>query len=202
MTYTNKSRKAGMGKKYTVAVLAVIVFAILFGFLLDLIITRIEYSVYKKPEEISSFVEKYSDEYDVPQHIIYAVIKAESGFDPEARSGVGAIGLMQMMPSTFEDMTDNHLKEYLDSSALYDPETNIRYGTYYLSYLYKMFGNWDVVYAAYNGGLGKVKAWLEDERYSPDGKTLRQIPIDETREYVKRVSKNIEKYDELYGALN
>lgn len=202
MTFTNRSRKESMGKTYTVAILAVIVFAVAFGFLLDFIITKVEYATYKKPEEYQAYVSEYAKEYDVPEHIIYAVIKAESGFDPEARSGAGALGLMQLMPVTFEDLTDNHLREYLDSSKLYDPKVNIRYGVYYLSYLYRMFGNWDVVFAAYNGGLGNVREWLEDKQYSSDGRTLENIPIKETRNYVSRVNKNLEKYNELYGSLS
>lgn len=188
-----------MGKRYAIAIVVALIFALLFGFLLDLIITKVEYAIYKKPEEYASFVEKYSQKYDVPEHVIWSVMKAESGFDYTAKSSAGAIGLMQMMPETFEDLTDNHLKEYFDSGILFDAETNIRYGTYYLSYLYDIYGNWSVVFAAYNAGLGNVNEWLEDTKYSSDGKTLDRIPFKETRKYVSKVDRYTEKYDKLYG---
>lgn len=195
MRYSDRSN---MGKRYAVAIVVVLLFAILFGFLLDFVITKIEYATYKKPEEYAEFVEKYSEKYDVPEHIIWSVIKAESGFDYRAKSSAGAIGLMQMMPETFEDLTDNHLKEYFDSGMLFDAETSIRYGTYYLAYLYRYYGDWSVVFAAYNAGLGNVNEWLEDERYSSDGKTLDKIPFKETRSYVSKVERYTKKYNNLY----
>ena len=195
MRYSDRSN---MGKRYAVAILAALISAILFGFLLNFVITKIEYATYKKPQEYAEFVEKYSEKYDVPEHIIWAVIKAESGFDYTAKSSVGAIGLMQMMPETFEDLTDNHLKEYFDSGMLFDAETNIRYGTYYLAYLYRYFGDWSVALAAYNAGLGNVNEWLADERYSFDGQTLDKIPFKETRDYVAKVERYTKKYNKLY----
>lgn len=196
MRYSDRSN---MGKRYAAAIIIALIFAVLFGFLLDLIITKIEYATYKKPEEYAELVEKYSEKYDVPEHIIWSVMKAESGFDYKAVSSAGAIGLMQMMPETFEDLTDNHLKEYFESGMLFDAETNIRYGTYYLSYLYKRYGDWSVVFAAYNAGLGNVNGWLEDSKYSSDGKTLDKIPFKETREYVSKVDRYTKKYDKLYN---
>lgn len=190
--------RSNIRKKYIAAVVIFLIAALLLGFLIDLAITRVEYSVYKKPEEYEDIIENYSEKYDVPEHIIYAVIKAESGFDHSARSGAGAIGLMQLMPSTFEELTDTHLKEYLDTSTLYDPETNIRYGTYYLSYLYEIYGDWTLVFAAYNAGMGNVNSWLDNKNYSTDGKQLKKIPVRETRKYVSRVESNLEKYNELY----
>ncbi len=195
MSYRSDKRN---GSKYIFAVICVIVFAFVFGIVLDLMITKVEYSIYKKPDEYSEFVEKYSEKYDVPEHVIYSVIKAESGFDELAKSSAGAMGLMQMMPETFDDLAFNHFKESVNSSSLYDPETSIKYGTYYLSYLYDRYGDWSLVFAAYNGGLNKVNEWLKDEKYSTDGKNLTHIPFKETRKYVSRVEKNVEKYDDLY----
>lgn len=189
---------ADIRKRYTAAVIISIVLALLLGFVADIVITKIEYAVYKKPDEYADIISTYSEKYDVPEHVIYSVIKAESGFDYSARSSVGAIGLMQIMPSTFEELTDQRLKEYLEPSSLYDADTNIRYGTYYLSYLYEIYGDWSLVFAAYNAGMGNVNSWLENKDYSPDGVTLKKIPVRETRKYVSRVEKNIEKYNKLY----
>ena len=194
-----RSDRSNKASKYITAIVIALVISVLLGFLLDIVITKIEYKAYKKPDEYAQYIEKYSEKYDVPEHVIYSVIKAESGFDRKAESGAGAIGLMQMMPDTFEELTDIHFKEYLDVSMLYDAETSIRYGTFYLSYLYGIYGEWSVVFAAYNAGPGNVRDWLEDETYSSDGKTLDKIPFKETRNYVSRVNRYIEKYDELYN---
>ena len=88
-------------------------------------------------------------------------------------------------------------KEDLETGILYDPETNIRYGTYYLSLLYSEFQVWDTVYAAYNAGRGKVNEWLSDERYDNHGR-LKNIPYKETAEYVEKVKNRSATYEKLY----
>ena len=188
---------------YGLIVLIVLVVSILFGFLFDVVLTTVEKRIYQKPEEYVPFVEQYADEFGVPVDLVYAVIKTESGFDSSAVSGKGAIGLMQMMPATFEWLTDDILREYLGIGMLYDPETNIKYGTYYLSRLYNRFGDWDTALAAYNGGEGNVSEWLKDKKYSDDGIRLKtdKIPdeFSETKNYVKKVNKALKKYKELYN---
>ena len=72
-------------------------------------------------------------------------------------------------------------------------------GCWYLNRLYKEFGNTDLVIAAYNGGSGNVSKWLADEKYSQDGKKLHIIPFDETDKYVKKVNRNYEQYNKIYG---
>ena len=188
---------------YGLIVLIVLVVSILFGFLFDIALTAVEKRIYQKPEEYVPFVEQYADEFGVPVDLVYAVIKTESGFDSSAVSRKGAIGLMQMMPATFEWLTDDILREYLGIGMLYDPETNIKYGTYYLSRLYNRFGDWDTALAAYNGGEGNVSEWLKDKKYSDDGIRLKtdKIPdeFSETKNYVKKVNKALKKYKELYN---
>ncbi len=150
------------------------------------------------PIRYEKIVEKYAEEYDVPEIVIFSVIKVESKFDANAISSVGAIGLMQMMPATFDWLTgDEHLGEHLSSLLLTDPEVNIRYGTYYLRYLYLKFENWDTVFAAYNGGEGNVAKWLTDPEYSENG-ILTYIPFEETRNYVTKVNDAIAVYEKLY----
>ena len=143
---------------------------------------------------------KYSAKYNVPEYLIYAVIKVESNFDPLAESSAGARGLMQMTESTFKWLTGSaHLQEYLPFEALYIPEVSIRYGTYYLSYLMRRFDhNTDTVIAAYNAGETKVSEWLNDPEYSDGNGGLASIPYAETRGYVKKVNYAIEKYKEIY----
>ena len=116
--------------------------------------------------------------------MILAVIRTESNFRPNAVSDAGAKGLMQLMPQTFlwlcEELQEPHSMEKIT-----DPETNVRFGTYYLSYLYEKFGSWRVALAAYNAGEGRVGEWLADPALTADG-TLRRIPYPETAAYVKK----------------
>lgn len=150
-------------------------------------------------DECKPIVEKYASEYNVPEYIILAVIEVESDFDPAATSSAGACGLMQMTPSTFEWLTSSeHLGENLGAYELYDPEVSIRYGVYYLRYLFTRFRNWDTALAAYNGGEGNVSKWLLDDEYSNGDGTLKHIPFKETRNYVKKVNNAIEYYKNTY----
>lgn len=151
----------------------------------------------KYPREYSETVAEYASEYGVPEEIIYAVIKCESDFNPDAVSSAGACGLMQIMPKTYEWLTRLMGTEY-DPDTIFDPDSNIRSGVYMLSYLYRLFGCWETVYAAYNAGQGTVGGWLADTRYSADGVTLSDIPYPETERYVDRVADAREHYSELY----
>lgn len=152
------------------------------------------------PQNFRDTVTKYAKQYDVPEDLILAVIKVESDFDTHAKSSVGAMGLMQMMPTTFEWLTgEEHLGEKLPTHKLYDSEVSIRYGTYYLRYLYEKFGcNWETALAAYNGGEGNVAKWLNDPQYSDSKGNLTYIPFKETRSYVQKVKDAREMYQNLY----
>ena len=183
--------------KRAVVFISIIAIALVTGILIGLCWDL--YDRFVLPYKYQSCIEKYSAEYDIPEEIIFSVIKVESGFRASVTSPVGAMGLMQMMPTTFEWLTgDYHLGENLPTVSLYDPEVNIRYGTYYLRYLKDKFGDWNTVLAAYNAGEGTVSKWLADERYSSDGKTLHTIPIAETESYVKKVNNEIGIYRTLF----
>lgn len=147
--------------------------------------------------EFEEYVTKYSKEFDVPEALIYAVIRTESSFDPNARSSVGAIGLMQLMPDTL-DWLSRLLDEEQPTGEINDPETNIKYGTYYLRHLYNRFGNWETAIAAYNAGHGRVTTWLKNQEYSDDGITLKVIPFEETKNYVNKITGNYNTYKKLY----
>lgn len=149
------------------------------------------------PLKYTDLVEKYAEVYKVPRDICYAVIRTESGFDPTAVSSAGAIGLMQMMPATFADLTARTGDNY-ETGMLYDPETSIRYGVCYLSMLYDRYGVWDTAFAAYNCGMGRVDGWIAEDRIDETGR-LTDIPIEETRNYVERVNRAIKKYEKLYN---
>ena len=149
------------------------------------------------PRKYSEYVEEYSKEYNLDENFVYSIIKAESKFKPDAISHRGAKGLMQIA-----DITRDWAIEELDLDQdidIYDPKTNIMIGCWYLNRLYREFGETDLVIAAYNGGSGNVRKWLEDEHYSHDGKSLYQIPFAETSKYLEKVKKNYEEYNKIYG---
>lgn len=155
----------------------------------------IEKGIY--PLKYEEYVYKYAQEFDVPESIVFAVIKTESDFRKDAVSPANACGLMQLTEDTYNDC-QRWLGETKPEEDIFDIETNIKYGTYYLSRLYNnIYGDWDLVYAAYNAGPGNVAAWLEDPEICVDGKLV-NIPFEETDNYVRKVNKAREKYLELY----
>lgn len=149
------------------------------------------------PMKYTEFVEKYSAEYGVEPELVYAVIKTESSFNPDAVSHADAVGLTQITPETFE-WIKTKLGEENENLSLSDPEISIKYGAFFLGYLVDEFGNTDTALAAYHAGRGRVNGWLKDEEISPDGKTLSEIPIPETAHYVKKVNKALNIYNNLY----
>lgn len=147
------------------------------------------------PRKYNEYVQKYSKEYRIDENLVYSVIKAESKFIPDAQSHKGAKGLMQISDTTAK-WAEREIG--IDSKKIFEPETNIKTGCWYLSRLYKEFGKRDLVIAAYNGGSGNVRSWLKDEEYSKDGKNLHNMPFDETSEYVDKVNKNYKMYNKIY----
>ena len=150
----------------------------------------------KYPLGYENLVNKYSSEYSVPTELVYAVIKVESNFNNLAVSPVGAKGLMQMLPDTFSWLTKKN-GESLSDELLFEPEVSIKYGCFYLSILYDMFGEWTLACAAYNAGQGNVKKWIENEELYKNGELVK-IPFKETRNYITKVNKAKDKYTELY----
>jgi len=141
-------------------------------------------------------VELQAEENDIEYSLVLAVIKTESNFVVDAHSGK-ASGLMQLTDETAEWIADK-MDINADEINLMEPADNIRLGCFYLKYLIDYYnGNEDVALAAYNGGMGNVNKWLDDEKYSSDGETLDYIPFKETREYVKKVRKEQKVYEEI-----
>ena len=131
--------------------------------------------------------------------LVAAVIKTESNFIHDAHSGK-ARGLMQLTDETAEWIAGKMDIEF-KTDDVDIPEVNIKMGCWYLKYLIDKYGNVDTALAAYNGGMGNVSKWLADKRYSDDGKTLKYIPFEETRNYVKKVNSYKEIYEEKYKDL-
>lgn len=149
------------------------------------------------PQKYSEFVEKYSAEYGVDEALLYAVIRTESSFDSSAVSAANAVGLTQITPETFEWLKMK-LGEADADITLFDPETSIRYGAFFLGYLLDEFGEARTALAAYHAGRGRINSWLTDPEISPDGKTLDKIPVKETAHYVKKVTEAFNVYNNLY----
>ena len=158
--------------------------------LLVLLHTALTYTERERyPKGYEGEVMYFSELYGVPAPIVFAVIKVESDFDPHAVSTAGAKGLMQLTDVTFEWIRS---KIGEDSDHVFDPVTNIRYGVYYLSYLYGRFDDWRIAFAAYNAGPNRVSEWLKKDE------ALCEIPYKETREYLGRVDAAAQKYEKLY----
>lgn len=131
-------------------------------------------------------IKKYSKLYDVDPALVVSIIYAESGFAPHAKSRKGAIGLMQVMPSTFKELS-GELNLGSDEAVLKSPETNIRVGIYYISKLKKQGIKSDIeLLSAYNAGKSKTLAWKKE---SGNILTTDSIPYKETREYIKRIQR-------------
>ena len=150
------------------------------------------------PKMYAGYVEKYCAVYDIDPNLAYAVIHTESGFDSNAVSPLGACGLMQLMPETFEWLRSKDEGEAGPYTDIFDPETNIRYGVYFLSLLSSEFGDEKLAIAAYHAGMGRVSQWLSDEMLSSDGKTLDTIPFRDTEHYVHKVERAKKIYETLY----
>lgn len=140
-------------------------------------------------------------EFKVPSSLVLAVIRTESDFRPNAVSEAGACGLMQLLPATFSFLREDVFEEELPDSAIFDPNVNIRYGTYYLSYLFEKFGNWFTALAAYNAGEGRVNTWLKDKELAPNGH-LKSIPFSETAQYVQSTLEHYDAYREKYNSFS
>ncbi len=144
-------------------------------------------------QEYAEYVNIYAEEYDVDKMLIFAIIKAESNFNPNAKSHNNAKGLMQLMEKTAVDVSN---QENID---LYNPETNIQIGTQYLAELLEKY-NYQVgiALAAYNAGMGNVNTWIERGIIKPDGSDLENIPYKETNMYVRKILNYYKIYKELY----
>jgi len=150
----------------------------------------------------TEIINKYAEEFDLEPELIFAVIHAESRFNENAVSRVGASGLMQIMEDTAYWLAPQAGISDFKYSQILDPEINIRLGTFYLSLLYRRYGDINVALSAYNAGSGNVGRWLENPEYSSDGKTLDHIPFPETRNYVERVDVNRRIYSLILRFTN
>ena len=140
----------------------------------------------------------------LPESLIFGVIRQESFFDPSAVSHAGAKGLMQLMDLTAGEVAGKlKVSEY----DLFDAETSIRFGSFYLSEMKRrLYGESLQAVCAYNAGIGRVRGWLRDYPPALAGKSaaakecifVESVPFNETREYAKRVFTSAAIYSALY----
>ncbi len=149
------------------------------------------------PVKYGTEIQKAAQDHGIDPYYALAIVKAESDFQPEAKSKVGAKGLMQIMPKTADWLAEQK-KISLSEEDLTDPEKNLDLGCYYLSYLIQHFQNRDLATAAYNGGLNQVDSWLKEGTITWERESLSNIPVSETREYLGKVNKNYEIYRIFY----
>lgn len=141
-----------------------------------------------------------AEEFDLDPYLVCGVIFTESAFRPEARSNVGALGLMQLMPTTGLEEAELLEIEGVTEDRLTEPALNIRLGCNYLRKLLDEFGTDSVALAAYNAGPGRVRQWLKEYGKKEDGSIL-YIPYPETSKYVGRVQSAKGVYERLYPDL-
>lgn len=151
--------------------------------------------------EYTEYVRKYANEYNVDEYLIYAIIKAESNFEPNAESHRGAKGLMQLMYSTAEDIA-KRINVNLNEDNILEPDININLGTKYISMLIQKYNNINLALAAYNAGSGNVDGWIEKGTLKSDGSDIENVPFTETNNYVRKILRDYEIYKNIYEESN
>jgi soluble lytic murein transglycosylase len=144
-------------------------------------------------------IARVSQSSSIPADLLQALMREESALDPHALSSTGALGLTQVMPATAR-MVARRLKiRGYQTARLLDPETNIRIGGAYLGELYARFHHPALALASYNAGPGTVAGWVKARGSLPLDAFVEEIPIEETRGYVKRCLRSFAAYQLIYG---
>ena len=153
------------------------------------------------PRKYDEYVTYYAGKYQIDPYILYSIIRTESNFNPQAESNVGARGLMQITEITFDWIkTKIAPDEPLTFDDLYDPEVNIRFGSYFISYCLQRYDdNLATAAAAYHSGWGTVDNLLRMEEHSSDGQTLKGFPYNQMHHYVEKITAGYAAYTRLYG---
>ena len=195
-----RARKARRSRQKQLRRLALLlVFAVCAALLLPGLWKRAERMLY--PRKYEALVERWADTYDLDPLLVDAFIRTESGFDPQATSTVDARGLMQMTEETFIWLRSKIAPdEGLLFANLYDPETSIRFGCYYLHLCMERYnGDVATAAAAYHSGWGTVDALLQMEEHSADGETLQGFPYSQMNHSVKKITSCYAEYQRIYA---
>ena len=140
------------------------------------------------PTPFDNLVKRYASRRNLEPAFVYGIIRRESAFNPQARSPVGARGLMQLMPATARQVSRQLKLKSPSRQDLYTPSYNINLGSTYISDMLRKFnGHRALASAAYNAGPHRVKAWLPENNELPADVWIDTIPFTETREYVRAI---------------
>lgn len=152
------------------------------------------------PLAYRDLVEENARRSKVPADLLQALMREESSLDPLVVSWAGAVGLTQLMPSTARSVAQRLGLGPVSIRRLQDPAFNVRVGTAYLgSLLQRWKGDYVLACASYNAGPGAVSRWLRERGSLPLDEFVEEIPIDQTRNYVKRVLDSFAAYRLIYG---
>jgi len=144
------------------------------------------------PVRYQSEISKYADKFALDEELLTALIYVESRFDQYSKSPKGAIGLMQLMPSTANWVADQLGYNNFNLADLDDPELNIKFGSWYFAYLYQKFDkDLIITIAAYNAGENNVRKWINN---GWEGNLQQELPFLETDNFVRRVISTREYY--------
>ena len=181
-------------KILTILIILLAVYFVFFKIRIDKILMKKIY-----PLKYMEYVEKYSKEYDIDKYLVYAIIKAESNFNENAKSNRNAIGLMQIMEATAIEIAQKMEME-ISEKELFEPETNIKIGLKYFSELLEKYqNNYQMAIVAYNAGIGNVDKWIEEGTINFDGSNLENVPFKETENYLRKIVRDYEIYKKLYN---
>jgi soluble lytic murein transglycosylase len=177
----------------------VIVLLIILVLLLGGMFIKQQLPRYIYPIDYFDTISSEAETVDIDPYLVCAVIKVESGFNSEAVSSAGAVGLMQVMPQTGEWLAHRGGFEFAED-MLTKPEYNIRLGCQYLRFLLDYWqGDAYKAVASYNAGQSNVAKWLADGVWDGSSENLSDIPFDETQKYVNKVFDVYQQYQELYA---
>lgn len=159
------------------------------------------YARWLYPLDHAEIITSNASLYRLDPALVAAVIYEESSFNAESVSKEGAIGLMQLLPSTAIWISTKNGNADFNPESLEDPAVNISYGCWYLRYLLDRYQNEELALAAYNGGTENVDSWVKTARSSGrDFNSVQDIPWRETRDYVSHVDRTSEIYTNAYAA--
>ena len=156
--------------------------------------------VFKKlyPLYFSSEVDSFARQFSVPPELVWSVMKKESAFASKVISYANAYGLMQLLPGTASQIAPRLDLQFTSTKQLFEPNTNIRMGTYYLSTLLRKYNeNYVMALAGYNAGPHRVDRWLKNYPSSDDDLFMENLEFEQTRVYVRTCL----KYFWIYQAI-
>jgi soluble lytic murein transglycosylase len=152
------------------------------------------------PNAYRELIEKHTKEAGVEPDLLQALMREESALDPKALSWAGALGLTQLMPYTAKAVAQQLKIKRFRVESLLEPELNIRLGAHHLGELVRKFeGNASFAVGSYNAGAGAVNRWRGERKGMSLDAWVEEVPIAETRGYIKRVLRSYNTYQLLYG---